>query len=48
MLINKEGNRYYLSEHSSLREIFENNFEKFIIPQTIERIKEYLSELENI
>ena len=45
MLIEKSGNEYYLSEHSSLFEIFENNIEKFIIPQTIERIKEYLNEL---
>jgi len=48
MFVNKEENKYYLSEHLSLREIFENNFEKFIIPQTIERIKEYLSELEKV
>ncbi len=46
MLIEKSENKYYLSEHSSLIEIFENSIEKFIIPQTIERIKEYLRELE--
>jgi len=48
MLIEKSENKYYLSEHSSLSEIFENSIERFIIPQTIERIKEYLDELEKI
>jgi len=46
MLIDKVENKYYLSEHNSLKEIFENRIERFIIPQTIERIKEYLGELE--
>ncbi len=46
MLIEKSENKYYLTEHSSLSEIFENSIEKFIIPQTIERIKEYLTELD--
>jgi len=46
MLIEKSENKYYLLEHSSLSEIFENRIEKFIIPRTIERIKEYLGELE--
>ncbi len=48
MLIEKSENKYYLTEHSSLKEIFENSIEKFIIPQIIERIKEYLEELEKI
>ncbi len=46
MLIEKSENRYYLTEHSSLSEIFTNNIERFIIPQTIDRIKEYLKELD--
>ena len=46
MLIEKSENKYYLTEHASLDEIFENSIEKFIIPQTVERIKEYLNELE--
>ena len=46
MLIDKVDNEYYLSEHNSLKEIFENHIERFIIPQTIERIKEYLEELD--
>ena len=48
MLIEKSENKYYLSEHASLSEIFENSIERFIIPQTIERIKEYLNELDNL
>lgn len=46
MLVDKRSNDYYLTEHLSLKEIFENNFEKFIIPQIIERVKEYLGALE--
>jgi hypothetical protein len=45
MLIDKSNNEYFLAEQASLKEIFENSIEKFIIPQTIERIKEYLDEL---
>ena len=48
MLIEKSNNRYYLAEQASLREIFENSIERFVIPQTIERIKEYLDELDKI
>tara|TARA_Y100000034_G_C6804963_1_gene361356 strand:- start:276 stop:722 length:447 start_codon:yes stop_codon:yes gene_type:complete len=48
MLIEKSNNEYFLAEHASLSEIFENSIEKFIIPQTIERIKEYLDELDKI
>jgi hypothetical protein len=46
MIIDKSENKYYLSENRPLKEIFENSIEKFVIPQTIERIKEYLSELD--
>lgn len=45
MLVDKSENKYYLTEHSSLKEIFSNNIEKFVIPQITERIKEYLEEL---
>jgi predicted transcriptional regulator len=48
MLIEKSNNEYSLSENRNLSEIFENSIEKFIIPQTIERIKEYLSELDKV
>src|SRR3989344_4448499 len=46
MLIDKSENKYFLSENRSLKEIFENSIEKFVVPQTIERIKEYLNELD--
>ena len=45
MLIEKSENKYYLTEHLPLSEIFTNNIEKFVIPQIIERVKEYLDEL---
>ena len=46
MLVDKQGNDYYLHENESLSDIFENNIEKFIVPQIMERVKEYLSELD--
>ncbi|MEK6844442.1 MAG: hypothetical protein AABX83_03385 [Nanoarchaeota archaeon] len=47
MLIDKQENKYRISEFAPLAEIFENKIEKFLIPQTIDRIKEYLGKLEN-
>ncbi len=47
MLIDRKENDYFLTEHLSLKEIFENNIEKFVLPQIVERVKEYLTELEN-
>jgi len=46
MIVEKVDNKYYLREHSSLKEVFENSIEKFIIPQIVSRVKEYLDELE--
>lgn len=46
MLVDKQGNRYRLSEFAPLSEIFETKIEKFLIPQTIGRIKEYLAKLD--
>ena len=46
MIIEKNENKYYLTEFETLKNIFENSIEKFVIPGTIERIKEYLDELE--
>jgi len=46
MLVDKQENKYRLSEFAPLNEIFESKIEKFLIPQTIERIKEYLGKLE--
>jgi len=44
-LVDKQENKYRLSEFAPLNEIFESKIERFIIPQTIERIKEYLAKL---
>ena len=46
MLVDKQSNSYRLSEFAPLGEIFEAKIEKFLIPQTVERIKEYLGKLE--
>lgn len=46
MLVDKEGNKYRLSEFAPISEIFTTKIEKFLIPQTIDRIKEYLDTLD--
>lgn len=46
LLADKQENKYRLSEFAPLSEIFENKVERFLIPQTVERIKEYLDKLE--
>ncbi len=46
MIVDKRANYYRISEFASLHEIFEKKIEQFIIPQTIERIKEYLGILD--
>lgn len=46
MLVDKKENKYRISEFAPLSEIFENKIEKFLIPQTILRVKEYLSKLD--
>lgn len=46
MIIDKQNNSYRMSEFLPLKEIFETKIESFLIPQTIERIKEYLGKLE--
>ncbi len=48
LLIDKQENKYRLSEFAPLRELFESKIEKFLIPQCLERIKEYLSALEKV
>lgn len=45
IFVDKQENKYRMSEFAPLGEIFENKIEKFLIPQTIERIKEYLGKL---
>ncbi len=47
MLIDKHGNQYRMSEFAPLSEIFQTKIESFLIPQTIERIKEYLQKLDS-
>ena len=46
MLIDKQENKYRISEFSTISEIFESKIEKFLIPQIIERIKDYLKKLD--
>ncbi len=46
MLVDKQENQYRISEFAPISELFTNKIEKFLIPQTIERIKEYLSRLD--
>lgn len=45
MLVDKTGNDYYLHENETLSNIFENSIEKFVLPQIVERVKEYLDQL---
>ncbi len=45
MLVDKQENQYRISEFAPLSELFEVKIEKFLIPQTVERIKEYLGKL---
>lgn len=46
MIIDKKENKYRISEFESLSKLFESRVEKFLLPQIIERVKEYLDKLE--
>ncbi len=46
MLIDKQGNQYRISEFATLSEVFESKVEKFLLPQIVERIKEYLAKMQ--
>jgi DNA-binding transcriptional ArsR family regulator len=46
MIIEKNSNLYYISEFEPLERIFEDKIEKFLVEPSVERIKEYLKELE--
>ena len=46
MLVDKQENQYRISEFAPLSELFESKIERFLVPQTIERIKEYLAKLQ--
>lgn len=45
MLADKAGNMYRISEFSPLSELFQDKIERFLLPQTIDRVKEYLAKL---
>lgn len=47
MIVDKQSNMYRMSEFESLSSIFSTKIENFLIPQTIERIKEYLGKLDD-
>jgi len=47
MLVDKQENQYRISEFATLSELFSNKIEKFLIPQSVERIKEYLGKLDS-
>lgn len=46
MLVDKQNNLYRLSEFESLSTLFAQKIEGFLIPQTIERVKEYLGKID--
>ena len=46
MIIEKQSNLYYLSEFEPLEKIFDDKIEKFIVHPSVERIREYLRELD--
>lgn len=46
LLVDKQENAYRLAEFAPLHEVFEAKIEKFLVPQCIERIKEYLTAME--
>ncbi len=48
MIVEKQNNLYHISEFETLERIFDDKIEKFILRPNIERIKEYLRELEKI
>lgn len=45
MLVDKKENKYRMSEFESLSELFKTKIENFLVPQIIERVKEYLDKL---
>ncbi|MFA6023239.1 MAG: hypothetical protein WC781_04075 [Candidatus Pacearchaeota archaeon] len=46
MIVDKQNNQYFISEFETLNNIFEQKIEKLLVQQSVERIKEYLKELE--
>lgn len=48
MLVDKKNNVYRLAEFEPLSTLFEQKIEGFLIPQTIERVKEYLGKIDSV
>ncbi len=48
LLIEKRLNAYRITERGSLNEIFEEKIEKFLLPNIISRIKEYLRRIDEL
>jgi len=46
MIIDKQQNLYFISEFEPLHEIFEQKIQKLLVDPSIERLKEYMKELE--
>lgn len=46
MLVDKKENLYYISEFETLHNLFEQRIEKLLVQPSIDRVKEYLKELE--
>ncbi len=46
MLVEKNANNYRIAEFEPLNKLFEDKIEKFLLPQIIERIEEYLREVD--
>ena len=46
MIIDKQSNLYFISEFEPLHTLFEQKIEKLLVQPSIERVKEYLKELE--
>lgn len=43
-LVDKIKNKYRIAEGTTLKHLFEDKVERFLLPSTIDRIKEYISE----
>lgn len=46
MIVDKQQNLYYISEFEPLHEIFDQKIHKLLVEPSIERLKEYMKELD--
>ena len=46
MIVDKQQNFYFISEFEPLHEIFEQKIQKLLVDPSIERLKEYMKELD--